>query len=115
MGRIVVYGYRLTYPTFSSSLHTFLSSKDFKMSYTYTFLIILYVVADTLLAYIPKEDLEFLDWIIALLVLIVVLAVGVDENVGVRDSVMIGMVFRTRIITPSINVYSVNNLCIIVV
>ena len=82
MGRIVVYSYRLTYPTFSSSLLIFLSSKDFKMSYTHTVLIILYVVADIFLAHILKEDLESLDWIIALLVLIVVLAVSVDEIWG---------------------------------
>lgn len=82
MGRIVVYSYRPTYPTFSSSLLTYLSPKDFKMSYTYTVLIILYVVADIFLAFIPKEDLESLDWIIALLMLIVVLAVSVDETWG---------------------------------
>ena len=52
------------------------------MSHTYTVLIILYVVADLFLAYIPKEDLESLDWIIALLMLIVVLAVSVDEIWG---------------------------------
>ena len=82
MGRIVVYGYRLTYPTFSSSLLAFLSPKDFKMSYTYTVLIILYVVAGIFLTHITKEDLESLDWIIALLMLIVVLAVSVDEIWG---------------------------------
>lgn len=49
------------------------------MSYTYTVLIILYAVAAIFLAYIPKEDLESLDCIIALLGLIVILAVSVDE------------------------------------
>ena len=81
MGRIV-YGYRLIYSTFSSSLPTHFLPKDFKMSYTYTVLIILYVVADIFLDYLPREDLESLDWIIALLVLIVVLAVSVDEIWG---------------------------------
>ena len=52
------------------------------MSYTYIVLIILYVVADIFLGYFPKEDLESLDWIIVLLVLIVVLAVSVDEIWG---------------------------------
>ena len=79
MGRIVVYGYRLTYPTFSSSPLIFLSSKDFKMSYTHTVPIISYVVEDIFLAHIPKEDLEFLDLIIALLVQILVLVISVDE------------------------------------
>lgn len=52
------------------------------MSYTYTVLIIFYVVAGIFLTHIPKEDLESLDWIIALLMLIVVLAVSVDEMWG---------------------------------
>ena len=52
------------------------------MSHTYTVLINLYVVADLFLAYIPKEDLESLDWIIALLMLIVVLAISVEEIWG---------------------------------
>lgn len=82
VGRIVVYGHRLIYPTFSSSLLASLSPKDFKMSYTYTVLIILYVVAGIFLGYLPREDLESSDWIIALLVLIVVLAVSVDEIWG---------------------------------
>ena len=54
------------------------------MSYTYTFLIILYAVSAIFLAYIPKEDLEFLDLIIALLVQILVLIISVDELWGKR-------------------------------
>ena len=52
------------------------------MSYIYTALMTLYVVTVILLAYIPKEDLEYLDWVIALLMLIVTFSVGVDEMWG---------------------------------
>ncbi|PWA67223.1 O-acyltransferase, WSD1 domain-containing protein [Artemisia annua] len=55
------------------------------MSYTYTILIILYAVVAIFLAYVSKEDLEFSAWIIALLMLIVVLAVSVDEIWRVFD------------------------------
>ncbi|PWA58626.1 hypothetical protein CTI12_AA399420 [Artemisia annua] len=55
------------------------------MSYTYTVLIILYAVAAIFLAYISKEYLEFSAWIIALLMLIVVLAVSMDEIWRVFD------------------------------
>ncbi|PWA36941.1 hypothetical protein CTI12_AA590050 [Artemisia annua] len=55
------------------------------MSYTYTVLIIVYVVVALFLAYIPKEDLEFSAWIVALLMLIVIFAVSVDEIWRVFD------------------------------
>jgi hypothetical protein len=48
------------------------------MYYTYIVLVIVYVVATLF----PKEDPESLDWIIALLMLIVVFAVSVDEIWG---------------------------------
>ena len=79
VARIVIYGYFPIYtPRFSSSSLVLPSSKNFKMSYTYTILVIVYVVV----VLFPKEDLESLDWIIVLLMLIVIFAVSVDEIWG---------------------------------